>query len=68
MKRRSDAARRWKRMAQTERSTGRRESVSLPPLRSEATWANGVEHSGSLSLLTRKGSQVQTKSRPPTRL
>ena len=28
----------------------RQESVSLPHLRSEATWENGVEHSGSLSV------------------
>jgi hypothetical protein len=55
MKRRSDAARRWKRMAQTERLTGRQESVSLPPLRSEATWENGVEHSGSRGFADTEG-------------
>ena len=36
-------------------------------LRSEVTWDNGSQHSGSRGLLTRKGSQVQTLSRPPHR-
>ena len=39
---------------------------SLPHLRSEPTWENGSWHSGSLRLLTRKRSQVQTLSRPPS--
>jgi hypothetical protein len=30
-----------------ERFPGRQESVSLPGLRSQATWENGAEHSGS---------------------
>src|ERR671922_3056834 len=34
--------------AESERSTGRQESVSLGRLRSEPTWENGSEHSGSL--------------------
>jgi hypothetical protein len=34
--------------AERERFPGRQESVSLPGLRSGATWENGVEHSGSL--------------------
>jgi hypothetical protein len=35
------------RHAERERLTGRQVSVSLSPLRSDATWGNGVEHSGS---------------------
>jgi hypothetical protein len=39
----SDVGRRGER----ERFPGRQQSVSLPHLRSEPTWENGVEHSGS---------------------
>jgi hypothetical protein len=38
-----------------ERLTGRQESVSLPPLRSEATWENGVYHSGSRGFADTEG-------------
>jgi hypothetical protein len=36
------------RSGERERLTEREESVSLPGLRSEVTWENGFEHSGSL--------------------
>ena len=41
-----------------------KESVCLPRQRSSATWENGVEHSGSGGLLTRKRTEVQLF--PPT--
>jgi hypothetical protein len=41
---------------------GRRGQVTLG-----SVFGRRVEHSGSRCLLTRKGSQVQTLSRPPTR-
>ena len=38
----------WQRRSvERERLTGRQESVSLRHLRSEVSWGNGVEHSGS---------------------
>src|SRR5215216_1404369 len=38
----------WSWGAERERLPGHQESVSLRPLRSEVTWENGSEHSGSL--------------------
>jgi hypothetical protein len=38
-----------------ERLTERQESVSLPPLRSEVTWGNSVEHSGSRGFADTEG-------------
>ena len=51
----------WRR----ERLPGRQESISLPSLRSEATWDNGFWHSGSRCLLTRKRTEVQLLPHPP---
>jgi hypothetical protein len=51
--------------AERERFPRRQESVSLAGLRSEVTWEKALSTAVPSVLLTRKGSQVQTLSRPP---